>query len=92
MAFTTTELLASIKRRANIPTASGVFGDAELLSMATEELRSYIVPLVRKERDTDGDGRVDYWEYWEGDKIDRIGIDTNGDGRVDVWKRAQAAG
>lgn len=54
MAYTTTELLASIKRRANIPTATGVFSDAELLSIATEELRSYIVPLVLKERE-------DYW-------------------------------
>ena len=54
MAYTTTELLAGIKRRANIPSASGVFGDAELLTMATEELRSYIVPLVLKHRE-------DYW-------------------------------
>ncbi len=54
MAYTTTELLASIKRRANIPSASGVFGDAELLTMATEELRTYIVPLVLKHRE-------DYW-------------------------------
>ena len=51
MAHSTTELLASIKRRANIPTASGVFSDTELLSMATEELRSYIVPLVLRQRE-----------------------------------------
>lgn len=50
----TVDLLTSIKRRANIPSASGVFGDTELLAMATEELRSYIVPLVLKERE-------DYW-------------------------------
>jgi hypothetical protein len=54
VAYTTTELLASIKRRANIPSASGVFGDAELLAMASEELRTYIVPLVLKHRE-------DYW-------------------------------
>ena len=54
MAYTTTELLASVKRRANIPSASGVFGDAELLTMANEELRTYIVPLVLKHRE-------DYW-------------------------------
>jgi hypothetical protein len=54
VAFTTVELLASIKRRANIPSASGVFGDAELLAMASEELRTYIVPLVLKHRE-------DYW-------------------------------
>lgn len=50
----TADLLSSIKRRANIPSASGVFSDTELLAMATEELRSYIVPLVLKERE-------DYW-------------------------------
>lgn len=50
----TADLLSSIKRRANIPSATGVFGDTELLAMATEELRSYIVPLVLKERE-------DYW-------------------------------
>jgi hypothetical protein len=54
VAYTTTELLASVKRRANIPSASGVFGDAELLTMANEELRTYIVPLVLKHRE-------DYW-------------------------------
>jgi hypothetical protein len=54
VAYTTTELLASIKRRANIPSASGVFGDAELLAIASEELRTYIVPLVLKHRE-------DYW-------------------------------
>lgn len=31
------------------------------------------------------DGRVDTWEYWEGDQIDRIGEDKNGDGNVDLW-------
>jgi len=54
VAYTTTELLASVKRRANIPSASGVFGDAELLTIANEELRTYIVPLVLKHRE-------DYW-------------------------------
>ena len=49
---------------------------------------------MRKERDTNGDGKIDIWEYWENGEIDRIGIDVDGDGQVDRWetrKTAQAA-
>lgn len=56
MAYTATDLLTSIRRRAGIPAASGVFSDAELLTLASEELRSYIVPFVLRERE-------DYWLY-----------------------------
>ena len=45
--------------------------------------------LVRKERDTNGDGKVDYWEYWEGDQVDRIGEDLDGDGNVDAGRRTR---
>ena len=45
------------------------------------------VRLVKKERDTNGDGKVDYWEYWEAGKLDRIGRDTDFDGSVDAWER-----
>jgi hypothetical protein len=47
--------------------------------------------LVRKERDTNGDSRVDYWEYWEGGELDRIGVDEDGDGRVDRWEARRTA-
>lgn len=43
--------------------------------------------LVRKERDDNLDGRVDYWEYWENGSLDRIGRDTDYDGSVDVWEK-----
>ncbi len=43
--------------------------------------------LVRKERDTNLDGKVDYWEYWENGNLDRIGRDTDYDGNVDVWEK-----
>ncbi|TNE44632.1 MAG: hypothetical protein EP343_28650 [Deltaproteobacteria bacterium] len=43
--------------------------------------------LVRKERDDNLDGRVDYWEYWENGNLDRIGRDTDYDGSVDVWEK-----
>jgi len=49
--------------------------------------------LVRVERDRlANDGKVDTWEYYEGDAIDRIGEDLDADGNVDNWiKRAQAS-
>lgn len=47
------------------------------------------VRLVRKERDTNLDGKVDYWEYWENGQLDRIGRDTDWDGNVDVWEKGE---
>ena len=47
--------------------------------------------LVRKERDTNGDGKIDYWEYWENGEIDRIGIDVDADGQVDKWESRRTA-
>lgn len=46
--------------------------------------------LVRKERDTNLDGRIDYWEYWERGNLDRIGRDTDFDGKVDVWEKGSS--
>ncbi|HSN92405.1 MAG TPA: hypothetical protein VLS93_14330 [Anaeromyxobacteraceae bacterium] len=42
--------------------------------------------LVRTERDTDGDGKVDTWERWTGGRVDRIGSDLDGDGAPDRWE------
>lgn len=39
--------------------------------------------LLRVERDSTGDGQVDFWEYYEGGKRTRIGWDTSGDGQPD---------
>ena len=36
---------------------------------------------MRIERDTDYNGKVDEWQYYEGGKLDRIGYDTTGTGR-----------
>jgi hypothetical protein len=33
---------------------------------------------------------VDYWEYWEGGEVDRVGIDVDGDGKVDRWESRKA--
>ena len=46
------------------------------------------IRLVRKERDTDLDGKIDYWEYWENGSLDRIGRDTDFNGKVDVWEKS----
>ncbi len=43
---------------------------------------------MRLERDTNDDGKVDEWEYYEGGKLDRIGYDTTGTGTVNKWDRA----
>jgi hypothetical protein len=51
MAWTTTELIASVKRRAGVPSASGAFLAADLLAIADEEMGSYVVPLILKERE-----------------------------------------
>jgi len=37
---------------------------------------------VRRERDTTGDGHVDQWWTWNGDKV-TIAVDSTGDGKAD---------
>lgn len=46
---------------------------------------------VRLEGDTDGDGRVDRWEYYgAAGELLRIGASSEDDGRVDTWIRTSA--
>ena len=42
------------------------------------------VVLDRKERDEDGDGKIDVWERFKDGQVIRTGRDTDGDGRMDV--------
>lgn len=43
------------------------------------------VMLERKERDEDGDGRIDLWERFDASgRVVRMGRDTDGDGKMDV--------
>lgn len=49
--YTTTALLASIRRRGMIPNNSEVFSDADLLALATEELQSFVVPFLLRIRE-----------------------------------------
>lgn len=44
-----------------------------------------VVVLERKERDEDGDGRIDLWERFDAEgRVVRMGRDTDGDGKMDV--------
>ncbi len=44
-----------------------------------------IARLDRKERDSDGDGKIDVWErYNDAGEVIRTGRDTDGDGKMDV--------
>jgi hypothetical protein len=52
--WTSTDLLASVRRRTGMPAAAGLFSDAEILTCIDEETRSYVVPFVLAERE-------DYW-------------------------------
>ncbi len=45
-AFTSTELLASLKRRGLIPTATATFSAADFYKIVDEEMQTYIVPLL----------------------------------------------
>jgi len=52
MAFTTTELIAAIKQRGTIATATGRFTNAVLLALADDEIRSGILPkLIGNQRE-----------------------------------------
>lgn len=50
--YTTTELLASIKRRGQIPTSQNTFSTADMLAIADEEIRVEVLPLVMTLRES----------------------------------------
>ena len=45
-----------------------------------------------RERDADGDGRVDHRQQFEAGGVAREEQDTDGDGRMDVWRSTRADG
>lgn len=49
--FTTTELLADIKRKAFVPISQITFSDTDLLNMADEEIQIALVPFIMKVRE-----------------------------------------
>ena len=46
-----------------------------------------VVKLCNNIKNTNADGKVDNWEYWENGQVDRYGEDVDGDGAVDKWTR-----
>lgn len=48
MAYLSTDLIQSVKKRANVPTSQSTFQTADFLRFADEETRSKILPLVLK--------------------------------------------
>jgi hypothetical protein len=49
--YSSTELIASIKRRAAIPTVQNLFQDADFVDMASDELQSSLVPKMMAVRE-----------------------------------------
>lgn len=49
--WTTTALLASIRRRACFPTGDEAWSDEDILALATEAMRDYILPVIREVRE-----------------------------------------
>jgi hypothetical protein len=48
--------------------------------------------LIRKERETNNDGKIDTWDYYEGGRLAREERDTSGDGLVHEWWTFPAPG
>ena len=47
MDFTSTGLIAQIKRRALIPTSQNLFTSSDIIDMLNEELQNRIVPYIK---------------------------------------------
>lgn len=58
--YTTTELLADIKRKAFVPVSQITFDDPSILNMADEEIQTGLVPFLMKARE---EYLVDYLDY-----------------------------
>ena len=58
--FTTTELLQDIKQKAFVPTSQVTFTDSQLLTMADDELRMRLMPLILGVRE---DYYLTYYDY-----------------------------
>lgn len=51
MAWTVEDIVTSARRRARIPIAAETFTQADLISIADEELQTYVVPLITSQRE-----------------------------------------
>ena len=58
--YTTTRLLADVKRAAHFPTNQNTFTDDDLLAMYNYEMQTYVVPMLMKVREGFFTRHVDY--------------------------------
>jgi hypothetical protein len=60
VSYTTTQLIASIKRRASMPTSQQLFTDQAFIDLATDEMESNIVPMIMSVREEYFVKEIDY--------------------------------
>jgi hypothetical protein len=51
VAWTTGDLINSVKRTASIPSAQSSLGDQDILDIANEQMQAYIVPVITSQRE-----------------------------------------
>ena len=76
--------------RAVVDENTGRFSEVRLDSDADgiSETRAQLEgsALVRVERDQDGDGATDLWEYYDGaQQLEKVGFSLSDDGAIDAW-------
>jgi hypothetical protein len=74
MDFTSTGLIAQIKRRALIPTSQNLFTDSDLIAMLNEELQNRVIPYILAVRE---DYFLTYNEYTQNGSTTEIDIPKN---------------
>ena len=74
MDFTSTGLIAQIKRRALIPTSQNLFTDSDLIAMLNEELQNRVIPYILAVRE---DYFLTYNEYIQNGSTTEIDIPKN---------------
>lgn len=74
MDFTSTGLIAQIKRRALIPTSQNLFSDSDLIAMLNEELQNRVIPYILAVRE---DYFLTYDEYTQNGSTTEIDIPKN---------------
>lgn len=74
MDFTSTGLIAQIKRRALIPSSQNLFTDSDLIAMLNEELQNRVIPYILAVRE---DYFLTYNEYTQNGSTTEIDIPKN---------------
>ena len=74
MDFTSTGLIAQIKRRALIPTSQNLFSDSDLIAMLNEELQNRVIPYILAVRE---DYFLTYDAYTQNGSTTEIDIPKN---------------